>query len=147
MCIAHTSCYKCTNCGKKVAMALNRLTECIDYLDNLAKEKAQDRAEMLRARMAAGLVAPVHLVGEHSFWAWSWTDRGDAFILYPRRICIETRHEDVDWECADCALPLSKDGGIFRMIRDSLRGEIVDEASQWRLSGDKDEGVFDLRRV
>lgn len=72
--------------------------------------------------MFAGLTAPVYLIGQHSFWAWSWTDRGDAFILYPRRICIETDHVDMHWECSDCAMPESKDFDVWRVIRDGLRG-------------------------
>lgn len=97
--------------------------------------------------MATSLVAPVHLVGEHSFWAWSWTDRADAFILYPRRMCIETSHVDMEWECADCSLPEGKDGSLFRMIRDGLRGEPDDDRSEWGCFDEKDKGAFDMRPV
>lgn len=77
--------------------------------------------------MAVGSVAPVHLAGEHSFWAWSWTSSRDAFILYAQRICVENDHTDIDWECSDCCLPADKEHRLFRMIRDSLREENDDD--------------------
>ena len=123
MCTAHTTCYKCTSCGRKAAMTLFLLTECDAFLAQLSRARAQDRETILRGRMAAGLFAPVHLVGTHSLWAWNWTGSDDGFIIYPRRICIEARHFDIEWECSDCNIPPGVQNSVWRMIRDGLRGE------------------------
>ena len=139
MCTAHTTSYKCNLCSTKTATTLTTLKECGAYLSALQRNQVPTREALLRDRMAAALTAPVHLIGAHSFWAWSWTGRDEAFTLYPRRTCLEVRHVNLDWVCDACEMPEGKEWDVWRIVRDGLRGREGE--------GEECDGVDGWKRV